>query len=247
MRIFITGASSGIGEYVAYEYARQGAVLGLAARRIDQLERVAEKCKELGGSPSIYEIDVANQITTKSAIDDFITNNNGIDIVIANAGVSGNVDLKNGDSSDINHMLSTNILGVTNTVLPVLPTMLKQKSGFVVVVSSVAGYRGLPGRSGYSASKVAIRFMMDSWRMVFSKQGISFTTICPGFIDTDMTSSHKFHMPFLMDVDTFAKKMVTAISKRKKTYIVPWQWRLIIPIIKITPDGLLNYFASKKV
>jgi len=247
MRIFITGASSGIGEYVAYEYARQGAILGLAARRINQLERVAEKCKELGGSPSIYETDVANQKTTKTAIDDFNAKNNGIDIVIANAGISGEVGLKNGDSSDINRMLLTNILGVTNTIIPVLPTMLKQKSGHIVVVSSVAGYRGLPGRSGYSASKVAIRFMINSWRLAFSKQGINFTTICPGFIDTDMTSSHKFHMPFLMDVEVFAKKMVKAVSKKKKTYITPWQWRLIIPIIKIAPDRLLNHFASKKV
>ena len=245
--VFITGASSGIGEYVAYEYAKQGATIGLAARRKKALEKVSAKCEELGGKPIVYEVDVSNQSDTKNAIDDFITKSGGIDIVIANAGISGKVDLDNGDSTEINRMLSTNILGVTNTVIPTLPTMIKQQSGRVVVISSIAGFRGLPGRSGYSASKAAVRFMANSWRSSFAKNGISFTTICPGFIDTDMTNKHKYHMPFLMNVDIFAKKMVNAIEKKKKTYIVPWQWRFAIPLIKAVPEWLLNYVASKKV
>lgn len=245
--IFITGASSGIGEYVAYEYAKQGATIGLAARRKELLEKVSAKCIELGGKPIIYETDVSNQAETKNAIDNFITKSGGIDIVIANAGISGKIDLESGNADEINRMLSTNILGVTNTILPVLPTMLEKQSGRVVVVSSIAGFRGLPGRSGYSASKVAVRFMMNSWRSSFSKDGISFTTICPGFIDTDLTGNHKYHMPFLMNVEVFAKKMVNAIEKKKKTYIAPWQWRFIIPLIKTVPEWLLNYVASKKV
>lgn len=245
--IFITGASSGIGEYIAYEYAKQGATIGLAARRKELLEKVSAKCEELGGKPIIYEVDVSNQSATKKVIDDFITRSGGIDIVIANAGISGKVDLDNGDSSEINRMLSTNILGVANTVIPTLPTMIKQQSGRIVVVSSIAGFRGLPGRSGYSASKVAIRFMANSWRSSFVKDGISFTTICPGFIDTDLTGSHKYYMPFLMNVEVFAKKMVNAIEKKKKTYIAPWQWRFAIPIIRVVPEWLLNYVASKKV
>ena len=247
IKIFITGASRGIGEYVAYEYAKQGATIGLAARRKEQLEKVSAKCKELGGKPIIYETDVSNQSATKKVIDDFISKSGGIDIVIANAGISGKIELDNGNSNEINRMLSTNILGVTNTVIPTLPMMIKQQSGRVVVVSSIAGFRGLPGRSGYSASKAAVRFMANSWRSSFTKDGISFTTICPGFINTDMTNKHKYHMPFLMDVDIFAKKMVNAIEKKKKTYIAPWQWRFAIPIIRVVPEWLLNYVASKKV
>jgi len=245
--VFITGASSGIGEYVAYEYAKQGATIGLAARRMNALEKVSDKCEELGGKPIVYEVDVSNQQATKNAIDDFISKSGGIDIVIANAGISGKVDLDNGDSTEINRMLSTNILGVANTVIPTLPTMIKQQSGNVAVVSSIAGFRGLPGRSSYSASKVAVRFMANSWRSSFLKDGISFTTICPGFIDTDMTNKHKYHMPFLMNVDVFAKKMVNAIEKKKKTYISPWQWRFVIPLIKAVPEWVLNFVASKKV
>ena len=245
--VFITGASSGIGEYVAYEYAKQGATIGLAARRMKALKKVSAKCEELGGKPIIYEVDISDQLITKNAIDDFIAKASGIDIVIANAGISGKVNLDNGDSTEINKMLSTNVLGVTNTVVPTLPTMINQQSGRVVVVSSIAGFRGLPGRSSYSASKVAVRFMADGWRSSFVKDGISFTTICPGFIDTDMTNTHKYHMPFLMNVDILAKKMVNAIDKKKKTYIIPWQWRLAVQIIKAVPEWFLNFVASKKV
>ena len=88
--------------------------------------------------------------------------------------------------------------------------------------------------------------MANSWRSSFIKDGISFTTICPGFIDTNMTSSHKYKMPFLMNVDTFAQKMVHAIEKNKKTYIAPWQWRLITPFIKIVPEWVVNFVASEK-
>lgn len=245
--VFITGASSRIGEYVAYEYAKQGATIGLAARRKELLEKVSAKCEELGGKTIICETDVTDQSATKMVIDDFISRSGGIDIVIANAGISGKIELDKGNSDEINRMLSTNILGVTNTVIPALPTMLKQQSGQVVVISSIAGFRGLPGRSGYSASKVAVRFMANSWRSSFVRDGISFTTICPGFINTGMTNKHKYHMPFLMDVDVFAKKMVNAIEKKKKTYIVPWQWRFVVPLIKAVPEWLLNFASSKKV
>lgn len=247
LKVFITGASSGIGEYVAYEYAKIGATIGLSARRKELLNNVSKKCKELGGKPIIYCIDVSDKSSTKSAIDNFISEVDGIDIVIANAGISGKVDLESGNSYEINKMFSINILGVSNTVLPAIPTMMKQKSGSIAVVSSIAGFRALPGRSGYSASKIAVRFMANSWRYSFTKHDISFTTICPGFIDTNMTSSHKYKMPFLMNVDIFAKKMVTAINKKKKTYIAPWQWRFVVPIIKIVPDWLINFAASKKV
>jgi len=245
-KVFITGASSGIGEYVAYEYAKNGATIGLSARRKELLDEVANKCKEFGGNPIVYTVDVGDQASTKNAIDNFLKKAKGIDIIIANAGISGKVDLESGHSDEINRMLSTNILGVSNSVLPVIPTMVKQKSGKVVVVSSIAGFRALPSRSSYSASKIAIRFMNNSWRYSLNKYGIRFITICPGFIKTELTDKNKFKMPLIMDADKFAKKMIWAIDKNKKTYIAPWQWRFIVPIIKIVPDWLINFVVSKK-
>jgi len=244
-KVFITGASSGIGEYVAYEYAKRGATIGLAARRIEKLNKVADKCKELGGNPMIYAVDVSDENSTKAAVDDFIAKNDGIDKVIANAGISGNVDIESGSPSLINKMLSTNIIGVSNAVLPTIPTMKKQKSGKVVVVSSIAGFRPLPSRSSYSASKVAVRFMNTSWRYSLSRHGINFITICPGFIKTELTDKNNYKMPLIMDVDKFAKKMIKAIDNNKKMYISPWQWRLLVPIIKIIPGWLISLIVYR--
>ena len=129
MKIFISGASSGIGESLAYYYAQRQATIGIAARRLAQLESVARKCKELGGNPIIYLLDVSNQEKSKTAAEEFITKTGGIDIVIANAGIGGEDNIISGDASAINEILKINILGVTNIVIPFIPAMEKQKSG----------------------------------------------------------------------------------------------------------------------
>ena len=156
-KVFITGASSGIGEALAYVYAHEGAVLGLAARRTDRLEQVAERCRELGGNPHIYTLDVADQSACQLTAKQFIEDAGGIDTVIANAGVGGKDKITSGDPEHINRILRINIMGVTNTVIPFLPCMKGQKSGQVAIISSIAGTRGLIGHGGYSGSKAALR------------------------------------------------------------------------------------------
>ncbi len=242
MRVFITGASSGIGEHLAYVYARRGSHLGLAARRKDQLNRVADTCKKFRATVDveIYPMDVQKTKACKEAAEAFLQVTGGIDIVIANAGIGGPDHLSTGDASHINQMLITNILGVTNTVIPFIPTMTTQKSGKIVIISSVAGFRGLGGRGGYSASKAAVRIMADSWRHTLTHYGIQVSTVCPGFIETPMVGKNRFPMPFLMDVTVAAEKIVAAIERGKKTYIFPWQWRFIVPILRILPDVLIR-------
>jgi len=246
LRVFITGASSGIGEYLAYEYARQKAVIGIAARRKDHLNNVAEKCREFGGSPIVYELDVTDQSKCQSAISDFIAANSGIDIVIANAGISGPDNLGSGNSDTINKILKTNILGVTNIVLPTIPTMKAQQSGHIVIVSSVAGYRGLIGRGGYTGSKAAIRTMANGWRYSLSKIGVYVTTICPGFVATPLVRKNTFPMLFLIEAIEAAKKIVKAIQNRRQTYIVPGPWRIIIPIFKLIPSWVIKLAIPKR-
>ena len=129
MNIFITGASSGIGESLAYYYAQKGATIGLVARREDRLKAVVEKVKELGGNPISYILDVANQEDVQKATSSFLEQAERIDMVIANAGVGGSDNLSSGNASTINKILSINILGVTNTVIPFIPSMKEQKSG----------------------------------------------------------------------------------------------------------------------
>ncbi|MFQ6606801.1 MAG: SDR family NAD(P)-dependent oxidoreductase [Fidelibacterota bacterium] len=240
MKVFITGASSGIGEHLAYVYARRGARLGLAARRKDLLRNVAKTCIELGATVEAYPLDVRDTDACKETVAAFLQKIGGIDIVIANAGVGGPDHLSSGDATAINGMLTTNILGVTNIVIPFIPTMKAQGAGKIVIVSSVAGYRGLAGRGGYSGSKAAVRIMADSWRHSLSRYGLQVSTICPGFIKTPMVEKNRFPMPFLMETSTAAEKIAGAIHKGKKTYIVPWQWRIIVPILRSLPDSLIH-------
>lgn len=241
-RIFISGASSGIGEFLAYAYAKLGATLGLSARRIDRLEVIAKACREFGGETHIYQSDAKDRVATKNAADNFISNVGGIDIVIANAGIGNHDDIIQGDATVINDILETNIIGVTNTLVPFIPTMKKQKHGILVPVSSVASFLAVPHHGGYSASKIAIRVMADSWRLTLHKYNIQITTICPGFIETPMTAEQK-RRPFLMPVETAVEKIVSAIDRGKKTFVFPWQMKVLIPVLKIIPDGLLRMFG----
>ena len=183
-RIFIMGASTGIGKALAINYADEEAVLGLASRRIDLLEDIKEECELLNCRTIIYKTDVRNTSECEQSAKAFIEIAGGIDILIANSGVGSSDEIFSGNSEKINRVLETNILGVTNTILPFLPRMKEQKSGTVVVVSSIASFIPIPHKGGYSASKIAVRRLFDSWRPLLVENGIKAISICPGFIDT---------------------------------------------------------------
>jgi len=242
-KIFIMGASTGIGRALAQEYSKQNVILGLAARRLELLEEVAEICRKSNTETHIYKVDVTNENECSNSANDFINITGGIDIVIANSGVGRNDDILSGASDKINTVLSTNILGVTNTILPFIPTLKEQSSGSIVVISSVASFIPLPGRGGYASSKIAVRRLFDSWRPTLKEFSINTITICPGFIDTPMTERIRFK-PFLKDVDIAAKSFIKAIEKGKKTYIYPWQMYLLTKIVKVIPQSIIDLFIG---
>ncbi len=243
MKIFITGASTGIGKFLALEYAKRGAVLGLAARRKELLDILADECHSLGGRTYIYQLDVADTSSCKLAAENFIQSSGGIDIVIANAGIGNHDNIMKGDASIINGILETNILGVTNTLIPFLPKMKEQKRGILVPISSVASFFPIPFHGGYSASKRAVRMIADAWRLTLHRYHIQITTICPGFIETPMTEEQS-NKPFLLDVETASKKIIKAIEKKKKTYIFPWQMRILVLLLRRFPEPIFRW-ASK--
>ena len=242
-RIFISGASSGIGEYLAYAYAGRGATIGLAARREELLNKVAQKSNELGGAAHVFQVDTKDQIACKSAAEEFMAKAGGIDMVIANAGIGGHDDLMSGDATAINNIIETNVIGVTNTLMPFIPAMKEQKSGVLVNVSSIASFLRIAYHGGYAGAKVNIRHMADSWRLTLSRYNIQVTTICPGFIKTPMTAELK-GMPFLLPVETAVEKIVSAIDRGKKTFVFPWQMKMMIPLLRVMPDGLLRMFGN---
>ncbi len=242
-KIFITGASSGIGKSLAKYYAQQKAFLGLAARRVELLNVVADECRRSGSKVYVFQIDVRRSDDCAQAAREFIGLAGGIDIVIANSGVGGNDKLLSGNSEQINNILSTNLLGVTNTIYPFIPTLIKQRSGTVVGISSVAGFLSVPIHGGYAASKVAMRRMFDSWRITMKDNGIRLVTICPGFIDTPMTEKLR-STPFIKSLEEATPAFAEAIKNGVPTFIYPWQMRWLIKLLNILPRSLVDFIIS---
>ncbi len=137
-------------------------------------------------------------------------------------------------------MIRSNVLGVMHTLLPAIPPMMEAGMGHLVTVGSVAGFRGLAGKGAYCASKAAVKTLMDAYRPVLKPHGIRVTTICPGYVRTEMTEKNTFPMPFLMESDKAAVLMARAIEKGRKTYVFPWQMRLAVPLLSLAPDWIMN-------
>ncbi|MDA0987043.1 MAG: SDR family NAD(P)-dependent oxidoreductase [Bacteroidetes bacterium] len=237
--VFITGASSGIGEHLAYFYAQKKITLGLSARRREELTRVAKKCESLGAKVFFYQLDVKNSDDVKNAIQNFTTKIVTLDCVIANAGIGKDEKILIGNPEIINSVLETNILGVTNTLLPAIPIMKNQNFGKLVAISSVASFIPTPNNSGYSASKAAVKMLMDGFRLKLSQYDIECITICPGFIDTPIVTKNK-PTPMMLDVESAVKKIARAINQNRKTFIFPWQYKIILPILKLIPDWVIK-------
>ncbi|MDH5721508.1 MAG: SDR family NAD(P)-dependent oxidoreductase [Spirochaetia bacterium] len=245
-KIFITGASSGLGHALAKEYAKEGVILGLASRRLDILKKIQKELEKTKANVFIYKTDVSKISEVKKAAFDFIKKARGVDLVIANAGIGSKYHKLHYTPEEIAEIFNTNTIGVTNTISVFLNEMIISKKGHCAAIGSVAGFRPLPD-SGYSASKSAVHFFMNSLRLRYNNFGIKFTNIAPGFIDTPFVKKHKFQMPFIMSAEKAAKIIVRAIRKNKKNYIFPWQMRLLMPVIKRLPDFLIRAGMKGKI
>ncbi len=241
--IFITGASSGIGESIARLYARQGAQLGLVARRAEFLERIAD---ELEPRPAVYALDVRDADALKAAATDFINRFGVPDIVIANAGVSrGTLTEMPDDLKIFQEVFDINVMGMVNTFHAFVEPMKQQKRGTLVGIASVAGFRGIPGGGAYSASKAAAISYCESLRVELRGEGIAVVTICPGYIKTPMTAVNKFKMPFLIDVDEAVVRFARAIEAKTTFTVVPWTMGIAARILRVLPNWLYDRVFSR--
>ncbi|RXZ36457.1 SDR family oxidoreductase [Oxalobacteraceae bacterium CAVE-383] len=243
-RIFITGASSGIGAALARQYAGQGAVLGLAARRRDALEEVRAS---LPGAAlhAVYPLDVNDHDALAAAAADFLRGGD-VDVVIANAGVSrGTLTDYPEDTAVFAQILATNVTATVATFSPFVAAMKARGQGRLVGIGSVAGIRGLPGGGAYSASKAAVISYCESLRVELRGSGIKVVTIAPGYIDTPMTRGNRYSMPFLMPVERFAARSVEAIAAGDSYRVIPWQMGLVAKLLRLLPNWLYDLAFSK--
>jgi short-subunit dehydrogenase len=237
-KIFITGASSGIGESLARHYASQGAQLALLARRADWLLRVVDS---ITPRPEIYVCDVRDKDALKRAAADFIGKHGLPDIVIANAGVSrGTLTEMEDDLQAFQDIFDINVMGMVNTFHPFVEPMRARGHGTLVGIASVAGFRGIPGGGAYSASKAAAIKYCESLRVELKKSGVAVVTICPGYIRTPMTAVNKFKMPFLIDVDEAVVRFARAIESQTSFTVIPWTMGIAARILRITPNWLYD-------
>jgi short-subunit dehydrogenase len=241
----ITGASSGIGREMAKVLAAQQCKVGLVARRQDQLATLADEIAKAGGQAAYATADVADRTATLAAIHDVAAHLGPVDLLIANAGVGAPSTVEPFNSADQEKMVRVNYLGVIYSIEAVLPEMLKRGRGHLAAISSMAAYKGLPGEAAYCSSKAAVNNYMESLRIQLRKRGIWVTTVCPGFVKTPMTDVNDFKMPWLLEADDAARRIIKALARRKKVFNFPWQMNLLMKATRWLPDWLVDRAMGK--
>ncbi len=241
--VFITGASSGIGAALARHYAAQGAILGLAARRREALDTLAA---EFDVPCHRYPLDVSDATALQAAAADFIAQAGVPDIVIANAGVSaGTLTEAASDLPAFRRIFDTNVMGMVQTFQPFVAAMRAVHDGRLVGIASVAGIRGLPGASAYSASKAAAITYLESLRIELRGSGVKVVTLAPGYIATPMTAKNPYPMPFLMPVDRAVASMARHIDAGSRFAVMPWPMGIVAAMMKWLPRPLYDLLSAR--
>jgi len=235
--IVITGASSGIGEALALDYAAPGIALALSGRDGQRLEAVAAACRAKGAIVDAGRIDVVERPVLAEWLTNF-DDAHPVDLVIANAGIS--IDKDNSSLDDfalVHKTFDVNVAGVFNTVEPLVSRMMARGKGQIAVVSSLAGFVGLPYSASYNASKAAVRVWGESIRYVLKKSGIGVSVICPGFVVSRMTAQAPFKMPFLMTSERASQIIRKGLARNKARIAFPIPTKAAVWFGGLLPGG----------
>lgn len=239
--VFITGASSGIGQALALRYYRDGARLALVARRTAEVERWAAEQRLDPTRFQVYGADVSDDEAMARTGRDCVARQGLPDVVIANAGISIGMDTTQFADLDVmRRVFATNNVGLAATFHPFVAAMNARGSGTLVGVASVAAIRGLPGHGAYSASKAAVVAYCESLRGECRPFGVKVVTLLPGYIDTPLTRGNRYSMPFLMPVDDFADQAVRAIRAQVSYRVIPWQMGVLAKVLRLLPNWLYD-------
>jgi short-subunit dehydrogenase len=239
--VFITGASSGIGQALAARYAQAGYRLALVARRSGEMVSWAQAQGLAADRWRVYAADVAAVDSIVAAAEACIAAQGVPDVVIANAGISVGMDTAEREDLEVMaRTLATNTLGVAATFHAFLSGMRARGSGALVGIASVAGIRGLPGHGAYCASKAAAIAYCESLRGELRTSGVKVVTVVPGYVDTPLTRKNRYGMPFLMAPANFADAAFRAVSAGASYRVIPWQMGLVAKLLRLLPDPLFD-------
>jgi short-subunit dehydrogenase len=228
-----------LGVALARQYAMQGAILGLFARRRAELDALAASFP--AGSAAVYTGDVRDPAALADAAADFIARFGVPEIVIANAGISqGALTEHAEDLPTFRAIFDTNVVGIVNTFQPFVAAMNTARRGALVGIASIAGFRGLPGSGAYSASKAAAITYLESLRVELHDTGVAVVTVCPGYISTPMTAKNPYPMPFVLSAEEAARRIVRAIGRRKRFHVLPWPMAIVGCALRMLPRPLYD-------
>ncbi len=239
--VFITGASSGIGQALAARYAQAGWRLALVARRTDVLREWAHAQALPPDRYAVYGADVADIDAIVAAGHACLQAQGLPDVVIANAGISIGMDSARREDLDVMvRTFAVNNVGLAATFHPFITPMVQRGAGTLVGIASVAGIRGMPGHGAYCASKAAAISYCESLRGELRASGVKVVTLSPGYIDTPLTRRNRYPMPFLMAPDDFAQRAVRAIASGVAHRVIPWPMAIVARILRVLPTAVLD-------
>ena len=238
--IFITGASSGIGEVLAMEFARRGYAVAIAARRLARIEALAARLPGLGAAAVLpLALDVTDFPSIDAALERAKLEFGRLDIVVVNAGVGYSLPVGRGKFEQVRQTIDTDLTGAIATIEFALPHLRAQGGGQIVAITSVAGSRGMPFMGAYSAAKAGLHRYVQAVRAEVRHEPIAVTELAPGYIDTDMNRGAKSR-PFVIPLERGGAIMARLIERRVGHRYVPfWPWTLVAPLVKLLPTWLL--------
>ncbi|HEX7890935.1 MAG TPA: SDR family oxidoreductase [Ramlibacter sp.] len=245
--VFITGASSGIGQALAWRYHQAGWRLALVARRRDDMAQWAQAQGIPIDQWCVYGADVADVESIVAAARDCMARQGVPDVVIANAGISIGVDTAEREDLDVmTRIYAVNNVGLAATFHPFLASMRARGGGILVGIASVAGIRGLPGHAGYCSSKAAVISYCESLRGELRGTGVRVVTLVPGYVATPLTSRNRYPMPFLMQPREFADRAYQAIGRGTHYKVIPWQMGVVARLLRLLPNALFDRVMAKQ-
>ena len=243
--IWITGASTGIGRELALRLAASGAKVAVSARSVDKLRELEAAYPNI----KAYPLDVVDLAATKATAGTIARDLGPINLAILNAGVWVPMDAETYDAAGITQAMAVNFTGVTNALSPLIPAMIGRKSGHIAIVSSVAGYRGLPVAISYAPTKAALISLAESLYPDLMDHNVKLTVINPGFVDTPMTKPNEFPMPFMVSTQTAADTIIKGLIKGKFEIVFPWRMKLLAKFTRLLPYwmffGFINTLPSQ--
>lgn len=238
---WVIGASSGIGREVALRLARAGVTVIVSARSAEALARLAQEETKIEAVP----LDIADKAAVASALDAIVGRHGAIDLVLIIAGVWHEMRLAEFDADRIAHAMAVNFVGQAFVIEAVLPSMRAAGRGHIALMSSVAGYRGLPGAIAYAPTKAAVISLAETLKPELDLCNIAISVINPGFVDTPMTRVNEFPMPFMIPAEEAARHIVRGLERKRFEIAFPWQLVTMLKIARILPYGLFFWITRR--